>query len=89
MELCCANNYNYMWHILLRIQNLIEFYNLQDVYLPDMETNICIAVASFAVLAQPAVAQGANTNPPPSPTLTKSCKEMATRPAPLRYKKRK
>ena len=44
---------------------------------------ICIAVASFVVLAQPAVAQGATTNPL-SPTLAESCKELTTRPAPLR-----
>ena len=48
---------------------------------------ICIAVASFTVLAQPAVAQGANTTLPLS-TLNKSYKEMADRPAPLRSSKR-
>ena len=37
------------------------------LHIPDMEILvylICIALASFAVLAQPAVAQGANTNFP-------------------------
>ena len=48
---------------------------------------IYIAVASFAVLAQPAVGQGANTTLP-SPTLAKSCQEMAARPAPLRHNER-
>ena len=34
------------------------------LYLPGMGTLICIALASFAVLAQPAAAQGTNTTLP-------------------------
>ena len=44
---------------------------------------VCVTVASFVVLAYPAVAQGDNSTLPP-PTLAKFCKEMATGPASLR-----
>ena len=50
---------------------------------------ICIAVANFAFLAQPAFAHAGSEHVPNTlPIMLKSCKEMAARPAHLKNNER-